>query len=146
MPRIVFASPGTQWLLGLAALCMLAQSTLLPLASAPSSAWTPVHRHLTLSGVVPPHTHNYNYETNPKAATGPSCVVTDASASAGGAHNEPVVCAADDSASTTVTATVQHEPSALPVALRGTEALASLSSEGTWPSVVLAILTPPPRA
>jgi hypothetical protein len=145
MPRIVFASPGAQWLLGLAALCMLAQSTLLPLASAPASAWTPVHRHLTLSGVVPPHTHNY--EGNPKAAaTGPSCVVTDASASAGGAHNEPVVCAADDSASTTVTATVQHEPSALPVALRGIEALTSLASEGPWPSVVLAILTPPPRA
>ncbi len=146
MPRVAFPLARIQWLLGLAALCMFAQSTLLPLTSLPSSAWTPVHRHLTLNGVVPSHTHTYERPEG-DAARGPSCIVTDAStATAGGVHNEPVVCAPDDSASTTVTATVQHEPATLPVTLQGIEALAPLSSEGAWSSVVLAILTPPPRA
>lgn len=94
MPRVAFTLPRIQWLLGLGAPCMLPQSTLLPLASTPASVWTPVHRHLTLNGGVPPHTHNY--ETNAgSGAGGPSCVVTDASATAGGVHNEPVVCAPD---------------------------------------------------
>lgn len=145
MPRVAFTPARIHWLLGLAALCMLAQSTLLPLTSLPSSAWTPVHRHLTLSAVVPSHTHTYERPAG-EAAPGPSCIVTDASTTPGAVHDEPVVCAADDSVTTTVTANVQFEPATRPVALHGIEALAPLSSEGAWSSIVLAILTPPPRA
>ena len=122
---------------------MLAQSTLLPLTSSSMRAWTPEHRHITLTGVVPPHTHVYNYPAG-QSSKGPACVVTESPP--GTVHNEPLVCApGDDGVTATVVTAVQHQPSVSRVARAGVEAQTPPSIEAVWQSLVLPILTPPPR-
>lgn len=145
MPGAALASPRIQWLLALAAFCMLAQSTLLPVTTA-QSVWSPVHRHITVNGVVPPHTHDYDRTGAEAGHTG--CVVTDVSSATGSAaHNESLVCAPDDGAATsTVTIAVQHEAATLPLTTAGVESLLQPSSDGGWYSISLGTLTPPPRA
>ena len=140
------ASSRTHWLLAFAALCMLAQSALLPLASSSTDVWTPIHRHVTLNGVVPSHTHTYDSpvgQTQGKA----SCVVDDRSSTdAGNQHQEAIVCAPDDSGATaSVTAAVQHWSSGWELVLPGVESVALSSAPDNWQSLVLPILTPPPR-
>jgi hypothetical protein len=126
---------------------MLAQSTLLPLASAPAGAWAPVHRHITLDGVVPLHTHSYELPASEPATAG-GCMVTGAASSeSASAHDESIVCAPDDgSATTSVTAAAQHEPAGVALRAPGINALVGVPSESGWRSIVTAALTPPPRA
>ena len=146
MSAVPIESSRIQWLLALAAFCMLAQSTLLPLVST-AGALTPVHRHLTLSGVVPEHTHSFD-DPDALDRSNSGCVVTPAaSTEAGEAHNETLVCAPDDGTATpSVVGAVHPADAALPVALAGIESPTSPTSEDGWYSTVLGALTPPPRS
>ena len=132
-------------LLLIAAFCLMAQSTVLPLVSPATSVWTPVHQHITLNGMVPPHTHAYETPGQQRAGQA-SCVVTDASMATGGMHNECVVCAPEGDGVTASTAIVVHHGLglwSLPDA--GIEALAALPLEADWHSIALRPPTPPPQ-
>jgi hypothetical protein len=111
----------------------------------PASAWTPVHRHLTVDGVVPEHTHAYDRPHDGDRGA-PGCVVVAATPN-GEAHNETLVCAPDDgSATTSVAGTLQHEAVGVRLAGPGIDSLTSLSPQRDWTSVALGTLTPPPRS
>jgi hypothetical protein len=146
VPAVDGASPRVHWLLLLAACCLMAQSTLLPLVSPSTAVWNPVHRHITINGVVPPHTHAYEMPAG-QARNAPSCVVTDTSSTAPTApHEEPVVCVpSEDGATSSVAITVHHEPILWRVPLAGFESSALPVWERDWHSVTLPVLTPPPR-
>jgi hypothetical protein len=134
-----------QWLLLIAALCLVAQSTVLPLVSPATSVWTPVHEHITINGIVPPHTHAYDTPGHQSSGQ-PSCVVTDASTVPGSTHNESMVCAPAGDGATASTAIVVHHGLGvwqLPVA--GVESLATPALQRDWHSIAVRPLTPPPQ-
>jgi len=53
-------SQGIHLLVALAGLCLLAQSSLLPVLGTDASSWNLNHTHISFDGVVPPHTHAYD--------------------------------------------------------------------------------------
>jgi hypothetical protein len=146
VPLASVALPRMHRLLMVAAFCLLAQSTVLPLVSPAISVWTPVHQHITLNGVVPPHTHAYDTPGR-HSASQPSCVVTDASGGTGGPHNESLVCAPAGDGTTASTAAVMHMgPGVGDVPAARLEALTPPVLQRDWRSVTVRPLIPPPRS
>jgi len=140
-------SPRIHWLLLVAACCLVAQTALLPLASMSASTWTPVHRHITLNGTIPPHTHPYELPAG-QAAGAPACIVTDASSGvAGTQHQESVVCAPEaDGALSGAAVVVYQVPGAWQMPAAGLESAEQLVEARPWSSVPAPVLTPPPRS
>jgi hypothetical protein len=135
-----------QWLLLIAALCLVAQSTVLPLASPATSGWTPVHQHITLNGVVPPHTHAYDTPGGQRPGQ-PACSVTDTSSGVGTTHAESIVCApGDDGATASTTVAAHHGPSIWQLRTTGFESLTLPTWHRVWSSISVSPLTPPPRS
>lgn len=130
-----------QWLLLLAVGCLLLQSTLLPVI--PGAPQAPDHRHLTLGGVVPPHTHSW--DTGSGQSQGPSC--QPSAQDIADAARPVVVCTGSDSAG--VGSAVPHVmlQSRFSMAVAcGCESASDCGLCGNWSGRVVAPLTPPPRS
>ncbi|MBX7110276.1 MAG: hypothetical protein K1X87_00310 [Dehalococcoidia bacterium] len=138
-------SSAVQWLLGLAAVCLLAQSTLIPIAAPAAAAWDPAHAHLTLNGVIPPHRHVFSLGTEDGQK---GCVVSTPDRSlANASTGEDVVCAASNSGETATVALAVHASApAADVGLAGFESSAAPAALPGWFDVTAEVQTPPPRA
>ncbi|MGE3410835.1 MAG: hypothetical protein AB7L91_01260 [Dehalococcoidia bacterium] len=129
------------WLMGLAAVCLLAQSTLLPIAAPSAAAWDPAHVHVSLSGVVPEHAHPYSGD-EPRSQCAPSPAAADESSPAA---DRQVACGP------AATGAISSVPAALTPAsnaavdLSGHESSTGSGLAAEWVSATLDVRTPPPR-
>jgi hypothetical protein len=133
MPASRAVAPTLNWLMLVGALCMLA-GTLLPVTAPSMGAWSGTHRHITLNGIVPAHTHTYDVRGHAQGVAN-SCVVADtAPVSASGAtqHQEALVCAPETSEAQSVTVTVIHEPLMDGLLIPGFESVATLGPDLAW--------------
>lgn len=135
-----------RWLLGLAALCLLAQSTLVPLVVPAVAAWDPGHAHLTLNGVVPPHRHVF---TSAVGGGEKGCVASSDGAAAVPEvpRGDEVVCTPSNTGATGTVALAVHAPAPLAgVNVGGFEQLTWPAGPPAWLDVAADVQTPPPRS
>lgn len=141
------AAPQANWLMLFGALCMLVGS-LLPITSSSLGALSATHRHLTLDGIVPAHTHHYDTASHGGAAT-TSCVVTDTSSvgpNGSAPHSEALVCAPEGTDAQAVASIVIHVPSLEGLHATGIESVETLGPDLAWQDALVPLRTPPPRS
>ena len=130
------------WLLGVAALCLVAQSTLLRIAAPWASVWDPAHVHVTLGGTVPAHEHVYRADRS----TEPGCrVPPDDGTVSAGADDDQLACAANASGATSAVTALSVAPADIEAGGGSLERPVHPVPSATWHSAVLDVLTPPPR-
>ncbi|MGE3793108.1 MAG: hypothetical protein AB7I38_04145 [Dehalococcoidia bacterium] len=138
--RAAMRSPSL--LVGLAAVCLLAQSTLLPIAVPSAAAWDPAHAHVSLSGVVPAHEHPYSAD----GSTSQCAASQAANHEAERLPDEPMACGPASTGAISAVGVALAPASNAGVDLSGHEFSTGSGLAGGWASAPLDVLTPPPRA
>jgi len=133
--------PAGPWLLGLAVLCLVAQTTLLPMVAPGSAVWDPAHVHLTLNGVIPRHEHVYGGDSD----AGRGCVVSSEAAAGDDQQDGTLACATSSEGTASAAPILPWSPASLHVGPQGLERAAPAAAPLAWASAVLDVATPPPR-
>lgn len=131
------------WLLAVAALCLLAQSTVWPVVAPSMATWDPAHRHITSDGAVPEHVHSYEEHSDSTDAA--ACRVTSEAPREDGTDGASLVCAASSDGATTSVTTALHGTASDVPGLSGATTSSLLARLLPPPDAALSVLTPPPR-
>ncbi len=136
------ASRQVHWLLGFALFCLVAQSTVLPIAAPWASVWDPAHAHMTLDGVVPPHEHVFGGESS---AEGGCQVPADTGAASLESDEHRLACAASSEGATASPAVISAAPVDATTGAGALEVGMFPPPPALWTSAALDVTTPPPR-
>jgi len=142
MPTVRFRDGAASWLLGVAVLCLVAQTSLLPILAPGAAVWDPGHAHFTLNGVVPSHRHVLKAEPN----DGVGCILSSEAGAADVQQGKPLACSPNSQGAVGAAPVLLGSPGAVHIgAPDDLWRPVPQAASAAWADAALDIPTPPPR-